>query len=124
MRRGGAVAEKLGIQNERKPGERMPIGLFAGGEGPFNVWPSQAAQDVRIGGKIGGVVVIYEIEISDGKIDGEYRYGQQETNQRRPKANRRCGWRRVHKELYPPEGVKIATIGDNNLQLATIGWLN
>jgi hypothetical protein len=40
--RTGALPEKRAIQHMRQPGQRMPVGGAARGEGPFDVLPGEA----------------------------------------------------------------------------------
>lgn len=100
VRRGGPGAKKLRIQHQRKPSERMPVGTLAAGEGPLDVRPRQAAQDMRIGKEITGVVIIEKPVILDGEINRQRRQRQQQANKDRiaKRALLAVGWA-VHKGI-------------------------
>ena len=75
---GRILLEQLIIKRVRQPGERMPVSLLRGSEGPSDRVPAQPVADVRILGDIAVVVIIDEGMAVDRVIERQRGYHKQE----------------------------------------------
>ena len=69
-------AEQLAIQNVRKPGNRMPVGVFKGCKAPCDGLPCEALFNGFILVYVNGIVVVYEVIPEGpavGKDNGQYK---------------------------------------------------
>jgi hypothetical protein len=69
----GVESEDLAIEHVRKAGERKPIVVVEGSEGPPDAIPAESIADVRIIGDVNGIVIIDEIVRADLAVNGKCR---------------------------------------------------
>ena len=68
---GSVLVEQFIVKRVRKPGERMPVALLLGGEGPSDRVPVQSVVDVGIVRDVAVVVIVDERVAIDGVVEGE-----------------------------------------------------
>ena len=90
----GVLAEELAIEHVREPGERVPIAGVASGEGPFDVFPFQAALNVRVGGDVIRIVVIDKVVAKSVEVNREGDKRKQQAEQGDGTELFGPGWRR------------------------------
>jgi hypothetical protein len=73
-------SEEAYIKHPRKPGEGMPIRVVECGEGPTCVLDGEAIVEAVVIKKVDVVVVIDELIVSDGPIDGPAQHSERDTN--------------------------------------------
>ena len=58
----------------------MPVRVFAAGEGPFYACPAKTTKDMGIAEKIDVIIIINETIISNGEINSQGGYNQQQAD--------------------------------------------
>src|SRR5262249_21310296 len=100
MRHCGALAEKLRVQHQGEPGERMPVAGMICDERPLDICPRNARERMRVIEEVLVVVEIYEAVVPDGEINEERCNGQQQTKDHRTeKRSRLAGGLDVHTSI-------------------------
>lgn len=61
-------AKQLAVQCMREPRQRVPVGLFAGGERPSNGRPAHACIYMRIFDNVFRIVIINEVVSTDRPV--------------------------------------------------------
>lgn len=84
MEAGCPIAEDLGVQHEREPGQRKPVATVKTDEAPSQVLKREPRQHVRVAGHIDRVVDVNEALGNRSQINGQCRAGQTSGNQERP----------------------------------------
>ena len=75
----GVLVKQLIVKRVRHPGERVPIALLHGGEGPDGCVPVQTVTDVRILGDVAVIVIVDERVAIDRVVERQRCHHQQET---------------------------------------------
>jgi hypothetical protein len=83
MMQGGFLAEELAIERVREPSDGMPVAGVTGCEGPANILPIEAGLDVWVGRDVIRIVVVDEIVVERGQVNGESQDGKEKAKHRR-----------------------------------------
>jgi len=75
----GVLMEQLIVERVRQPGERMPVSLLHGGEGPGDRVPGDTVSDVWILSDITIVIVVDERVTIDRVVERQRSHHEQET---------------------------------------------
>ena len=76
---GRVLVKQLIVERVRQPGERMPVPLLGGREGPGDGVPVDAFVNVSVSGDITVVIVVNEGVAVDRIVKRQCRYHQQQT---------------------------------------------
>ena len=69
-------SEELGIQDQRKPSERNPVGVVNADKAPPDILVIEAGEDMRVAGDVDGVIQVHKAQSERSSVNGERNAGK------------------------------------------------